>query len=196
MTVVRSVFDSRPHLPDAGGLLARVRLAAQRRPTWWRDEWDDQFVFLVVALIWSAWRWRRDNQVKQRLADVAVPNGLAVTVVCFVLARQRTRSQAWHEANASLSEVSRALTAQRLEGTPVVPDHIPQPQASADALTTQTSERDQQIGAFSEQVVTLNQQVVTLKQQLGRLNALLATTVIAVVIGAVAVLAVWIIRSH
>jgi hypothetical protein len=189
MTVVRNVFDSRPRLPDAGGLVARIRLAAQRRPTWWRDEWDDQFMFLVVALIWSAWQWRRDNQVKQRLADVAVPNGLAMTVVCFVLARQRSRSQAWHEASASLSEVSRALTAQRLEGPPAVPDHIPELQASIDSLATQNAERDQQIAG-------LNEQVVTLKKQLVRLDAWFAGTAIAVVIVAVAAVAVWIVTSR
>jgi hypothetical protein len=176
-------------LPNPSGLFARVRLATRRRPSWWRDEWDDQVLFLAVALIWTAWTWRRDNQVKQRLADVVVPNGIAVTVVCFVLARQRARSQSWHEASASLSEVSRALTAQRLETAPARTDALPELQASVASLTKQTSDRD-------EQIVTLNEQVGTLNKQVARLDTWFAAAAIVVVVLVVAAAVVLIVRSH
>jgi hypothetical protein len=193
MTVVRNVFEARPRFSSTPSLVARARLAARQRPSWWRDEWDDQVLFLAVALIWTAWTWRRDKYVKQRLADVAVPNGIVVTVVCFVVARQRARNQEWRKASASLSEVSRALTAERLEGltAPSIgsPDQLPAFQASVDSLTKQASERD-------ERLVTLNDQVVTLTRQLMGLSSWLAGTAIAVVILAVAAAAVWIVSSH
>ena len=118
MTVVRGVFGSRPSIAGVPSLVSRMRLAARRRPSWWRDGWDDQLFFVAVALVWTAWTWRRDKQIKQRLADVAVPNGIAVTALCFVLARQRSNARAWRRASGSLSEISRAMTAQRLETFP------------------------------------------------------------------------------
>src|ERR1700679_2770603 len=133
MTVARNVFDARPRLPSPSGFVAQVRLATRLRPSWWRDDWDDQVAFLVVALIWTAWTWRRDKQVKQRLADVVVPNGIAVTALCFVLARQRIRSTAWHQASASLGEVSRALAAQRLEGVTGPTEQLPELHASVES---------------------------------------------------------------
>jgi hypothetical protein len=189
VTIVRNVFETRPRLPNPSGLFARVRLATRHRPSWWRDEWDDQALFLAVALIWTAWTWRRDKQVKQRLADVVVPNGIAVTVLCFVLARQRARSQSWHEASASLGEVSRALTAQRLEGAPARGDALPELQASVASLTKQTSDRD-------EQLVTLNEQVGTLDKQVARLNTSFAAVALVVVVLAAAAAIVLIVRSH
>jgi hypothetical protein len=189
MTIARNVFETRARLPNPSGLVARIRLAARSRPSWWRDEWDDQVVFLVVALVWTAWTWRRDKQVKQRLADVVVPNGIAVTVFCFVLARQRTRSHAWHAASASLGEVSRALTAQRLEGGTTSPEQLPELQASVESLALQSSERD-------EQLATLNEQVVTLRRQVGRLDIWFVCATIALVVIAVAAVAVWIVHSH
>ena len=189
MTIVRNVFETRPRLPNPSGLIARVRLATRRRPSWWRDEWDDQVLFLVVALMWTAWTWRRDNQVKQRLADVVVPNGIAVTVLCFVLARQRARSQSWHEASASLSEVSRALTAQRLETAPARSDALPELQASVASLAKRTSDRD-------EQIVTLNEQVGTLNKRVARRDTWFAAAAIVVVVLVVAAAVVLIVRSH
>jgi hypothetical protein len=189
MTIARNVFETRPRLPNPLGFVARVRLATRRRPSWWRDDWDDQVVFLVVALAWTAWTWRRDKQVKQRLADVVVPNGIAVTVCCFVLARQRTRNHAWHEASASLGEVSRALTAQRLEGGTGLPEHLPELQASVESLALQSSERD-------EQIATLKQEVVSLRKQVGRLDIWFGCAVIAAILLALAAAAIWVVHSH
>jgi hypothetical protein len=189
VTIVRNVFETRPRLPNPSGLFARARLATRHRPSWWRDEWDDQVLFLAVALIWTAWTWRRDKQVKQRLADVVVPNGIAVTVLCFVLARQRARTQSWHEASASLGEVSRALTAQRLEGAPARGDALPELQASVASLTKQTSDRD-------EQLVTLNEQVGTLDKRVARLGTSFAAAALVVVVLAASAAIVLIVRSH
>jgi hypothetical protein len=189
VTIVRNVFETRPRLPNPSGLYARARLATRHRPTWWRDEWDDQVLFLAVAVIWTAWTWRRDEQVKQRLADVVVPNGIAVTLACFVLARQRARTQSWHEASASLGEVSRALTAQRLEGAPARGDALPVLQASVTSLAKRTSDRD-------EQLVTLNEQFGTLNKRVVRLHTWFVGAGIAVVVLVLAAAAVWIVHSH
>ena len=144
---------------------------------------------MAAALIWTAWTWRRDKQVKQRLADVVVPNGIAVTVLCFVLARQRARSQSWHAASASLSEVSRVLTAQRLETAPARSDELPELHASVASLAKQTADRD-------EQLVTLNEQVGTLNRQVVHLHTWFVGAGLAVVVLVLAAAAVWIVRSN
>jgi hypothetical protein len=80
----------------------------------WKPEHTDRLVeVLGFAIVLGT--WVKDRKVKQRLADVEVPNGIQLPVLLFLLSAKRQRERSWAEAGKSMTELAEVLAKRMVE---------------------------------------------------------------------------------
>lgn len=80
---------------------------------WTPEHMDRLLEVLGFAIVLGT--WLKDREVKQRLADVEVPNGIQLPVLLFLLSAKRQRDRSWVEAGESMNEVAEALAKRMVE---------------------------------------------------------------------------------
>jgi hypothetical protein len=80
----------------------------------WKPERIDR---LLEAFGWAIvlGTWMKDREVKRRLADVEVPNGIQLPVLLFLLSAKRQRDRSWVEAGKSMNELAEVLAKRMVE---------------------------------------------------------------------------------
>ena len=115
---------------------------------WWERgaEPVDRLIEAVGWVIILA-TWRKERVVKQRLADVEVPNGIQLPVLLFLLSGKRQRSRQWAEAGKSLNELGESL-AKRMIATDERQQQLVDLQGSLERLAQSSSEREETLVAL------------------------------------------------
>lgn len=147
---------------------------------------------LLTALGWVIilGTWLRDREVKQRLADVEVPNGIQLPLMMFLVAAKRERSRQWAKAGESVNEMARVLATRMVEGDERQRQLVDL-QASLERLARDSSGREQQLVTLQQSLEGLTrdssgreEQLVVLQRSVTKYTKwLLALTVVVAVIG-------------
>lgn len=117
-------------------------------PEWW-ERGAEPVDRLIEAVGWVTIvaTWRKERVVKQRLADVEVPNGIQLPVLLFLLSAKRLRSRQWAEAGKSLNELGESL-AKRMIATDERQQQLVDLQASLERLAQSSSDREETLVAL------------------------------------------------
>lgn len=139
-------------------------MPSRRFPSWRPDRAD--LILVAVSWLLLIWTWIREGEVRQRLADVKVPNGILLPVVWSAVVRQRRTDRAIKEFAATTSEFGTFLGT-RMRQSDARSKQLLELQASLEGLALASDVRDAHLLELQDSIAQLTRWLVVLTIVLG-----------------------------